>query len=277
MLKKKQDVSGYSAFSGENPNLALRTPEATSLSRSTSFNRHNIDTFFNNVQNVYARHEFTASDIWNCDETALTTLHKPQKVLAEKGLKQVGQVTSGERGQLVTMCCFINAAGNTAPPAYIFPRQRHLDVIGHLAPPNSLVLGHPSGWMTTENVIKIFEHFVRHVRCSKEKPAVLFLDNHESHISLEVINKARDSGVFLITFPPHSSHRLQPLDVSVYGPLKTRYNQTCAEYMTSNAGKPITIYNIAELSAKAYIEAFNKANLIKGFEKTGIWSLCLRR
>lgn len=43
--------------------------------------------------------------------------------------------------------------------------------------------------------------------------------------------------------------------------------------MTSNAGKPITIYNIAELAAKAYIEAFNKANLIKGFEKTGIWPL----
>jgi len=143
-------------FLRRNPNLALRTPEATSLSRSTSFNRHNIDTFFNNVQNVYARHEFTASDIWNCDETALTTVHKPQKVLAEKGLKQVGQVTSGERGQLVTMCCFINAAGNTAPPAYIFPRQRHLDVIGHLAPPNSLVLGHPSGWMTTENLIDEF-------------------------------------------------------------------------------------------------------------------------
>ncbi|XP_023311994.1 uncharacterized protein LOC111692299 [Anoplophora glabripennis] len=260
-------------FLRRNPNLSLRTPEATSLSRSTSFNKHNIGQFFDNVQNVYERFTISAADIWNCDETGLTTVHKPQKVLAKKGLKQVGQVTSGERGQLVTMCCFINAAGNTVPPAYIFPRQRHLEIIGRSAPTNSLILGHSSGWMTTENFIKVFNHFVEHARCSKEKPAVLFLDNHDSHVSIEVINAARNSGVHLITFPPHSSHRLQPLDVAVYGPLKTRYNQACDDFLASNPGKPITIYNIAELSQKAFVQAFSKNNIMKGFERTGIWPL----
>ena len=32
------------------------------------------------------------------------TVHKPPKVIASKGEKQVGQITSGERGQLITMC-----------------------------------------------------------------------------------------------------------------------------------------------------------------------------
>lgn len=270
---KKAGREWLFGFLRRNPRLGLRTPEATSLSRSTSFNKYNVDQFFENVQQVYGRCEFSAEDIWNCDETALTTVHKPQKVLAEKGLKQVGQITSGERGQLVTMCCFVNAAGNTVPPAYIFPRQRNLDVIGHSAPPNSLILGHPSGWMTGENFVKVFHHFIQHARCSQERPAVLFLDNHDSHVSIEIILAARSAGVHLITFPPHSSHRLQPLDVTIYGPMKTRYNQACDDFMATNPGKPITIYNIAELSHKAFVQAFSKTNIMSGFHRTGIWPL----
>ncbi|KAJ8912479.1 hypothetical protein NQ315_014579 [Exocentrus adspersus] len=54
------------------------------------------------------------------DETALTTVQNPGKVLATKGQKQVGQITSSERGTLVTMVGAINAIGNTIPPLLMF-------------------------------------------------------------------------------------------------------------------------------------------------------------
>ncbi|KAF2902158.1 hypothetical protein ILUMI_04033 [Ignelater luminosus] len=37
-------------------------------------------------------------------------------------MKQVGQVISGEKGILVTVCCFINVIENTASPFMIFPK-----------------------------------------------------------------------------------------------------------------------------------------------------------
>lgn len=45
----------------------------------------------------------------------------------QKGAKQVGQVTSGERGALLTAVLPINASGQSIPPFYIFPRVNFKD------------------------------------------------------------------------------------------------------------------------------------------------------
>ena len=58
-------------------------------------------------------------------------------------------------------------------------------------------------------------------RMYKKKPAVLLMNNYESHLSLEVVEMAWVNGLSIVTFPPQYPHRLQPLDVSFYGPLKS--------------------------------------------------------
>ena len=53
--------------------------------------------------------------ILNLDETGFTTVQKPGKIIAGKGDKQVGKVTSGERGELVTMCVAVTGTGSFLP------------------------------------------------------------------------------------------------------------------------------------------------------------------
>lgn len=167
----------------------------------------------------------------------MSTVQKPQRVLAQKGTKQLGQVVSGERGTLVTMICCVNAAGQSLPPAYIFPRVHFKDHMLNGASPNSKGFATSSGWMTNELFPQVLQHFISHMNSSKDHKTLLLLDNHASHVSLDTIQIAKENGVVLLTFPPHCSHRLQPLDVSVYRPLKAYINSGLDSWMLSNPGK----------------------------------------
>lgn len=75
----------------------------------------------------------------------------------------------------------------------------------------------------------------------------------------------------MVTLPPHTSHKLQPLDRSVFGPFKHFYNAAADDHMVTHPAEPITIYDIPALAAQAYPRAFNPMNIQKGFACTGIY------
>lgn len=103
--------------------VSIRKPEATSLSRSTSFHETNVEAFYTNLDSVHRRFgPIPPHSISNVEETGLSTVQTPARVLAPKGMKQVGRCTSAERGNLTTMIAAVNAIGNHIPPMLIFPR-----------------------------------------------------------------------------------------------------------------------------------------------------------
>ena len=205
--------------------ISLRTPESTSIGRATAFNRVNVGKFFNLLGNVLEKYTFDAKCIWNCDETGVTMVTKSPKVVAEQGSKQVGSLVSTERGELITVCAAVSACGQTIPPFFIFPRVHFRDHFLKGGPIGSAGYAHKSGWMTEENFKRFLEHFISFVKPTKDKPVLLLLDNHDSHVAFSVVQYAKDNGVVLLSFPPHCYHKLQPLDLSVFGPLKKRIGQ----------------------------------------------------
>ena len=61
--------------------------------------------------------------IFNLDETGVTTVQKVTKLVATKGIKQLGQITSREHVELMTVSSF----GQTLSPAFVFPRKNFIN------------------------------------------------------------------------------------------------------------------------------------------------------
>ena len=82
-------------------------------------------------------------------------------------------MTSGEKGSLVTMCDAVSAIGNSVPPMFIFPRQNFKDHFICAGPTGCVGVAHPSGWMTTENILVFIRHSAKYARPSTEKHVLL--------------------------------------------------------------------------------------------------------
>jgi hypothetical protein len=57
-------------------------------------------------------------------------------------------------------------------------------------------------------------------RNTSGKMILLICDGHHSHETIELRAMALGHQIELYCLPPHTSHRLQPLDIGVFGPLQ---------------------------------------------------------
>lgn len=51
--------------------MSVRVAQATSLSRATSFNKTNIEAFYNNLQTILDIHLYEPQHIYNIDKTGV--------------------------------------------------------------------------------------------------------------------------------------------------------------------------------------------------------------
>ena len=243
----------------------------TSISRAVAFNMPKVNEFFYVYSALLKSQTFVPSRVWNMDETGVSTVQRPTKIVAIKGIRTVGKMTSGERGTTVTVVCAFSAAGSYLPPMFIYPRKRMLAQLLTGAPPQSIGCKSDSGWTDASLFLDWLKHFASFTCCSKDNPHVVILDGHHSHKTLAAVNFAREKGIHLLTLPPHSTHKLQPLDVTFFKSLKSPYNRNADSWMVANPGKRISVYEIATIFGKAYLQTATPDKPIRGFEVTGIW------
>lgn len=165
----------------------------------------------------------------------------------------------------------MSASGQFLAPMLIFPRVRLTEQLKKGAPPETIFSCNTTGWMTTADFNVWFDHFLKHSRPTRADPVLLLLDGHVSHTkNLAFLDKAKQNYVTVISFPPHCSHRLQPLDVSYMAPLKNNFSKTIEKYLRKNPGKVVTINEISQLLGTAFIQTCSTSIAVNGFRKIGI-------
>ena len=278
-FSQKQKAAGKEWLDGflkRHNNLSVRVAEATSLQRAAGFNKVKVERFYDELQSLIFDNDckqlIPGVNIFNVDESGLTICHKPGKVIAEKG-KSVGGLTSAEKGKTVTVVCCVSASGVYVPPMMVYPRQRIRAEFLDNAPVGTIAAGSKTGWINAELFERWFDHFVESVHPNaRPQPVLLILDGHSSHTqNLNVITKARQSNVIVLSLPSHCTHRLQPLDLSFFKSLNTYYDQAAATWLRNHQGRAITELEIGGLFGIAYGKAATTSNAESGFRKSGIF------
>ena len=123
----------------------------------------------------------------------------------------------------------------------------------------------------TRNFSLFMKHFVQTVKVNIEHPVLLLLDNHYSHLAIDVLDYSKDNGVVFLSFPPHSSHKLQSLDRTVFGPPKKIWGPEQQTWMRNNPGKTTTIFDLPGILRKTWPQSAVSGKIVKGFEVTDIY------
>ena len=183
----------FEGFRARYPRLTIRTPQPLSYCRALCSNKETIDGIFGKLGALYGRLNLMSKplQIFNADESGVSIVHKPGKVVAELGQQNVYAITAAERG-------------------------------------------------------------------------------HSSHISIELIELARQNDVHLLCFPAHTTHILQPLNVGVFKSFKANFSKAYHKYIISHPGRVITSDVIAALVVEAWAMSLTPVSIMSGFKKCGI-------
>ncbi|KAK4299194.1 hypothetical protein Pmani_028512 [Petrolisthes manimaculis] len=268
--KRMATTDWYYSFMERHPDLVLKAPEGMSIARIVAFNKVNVETFFKAYTLALEKYQFTPDRIFNLDESSLSTVMKPCKVVCARGKPVATQVTR-ERGETMTFVGIISAAGQAVPPVFIIPRARWNPTFMRNTSFGSKGILHPSGWMNGDCFVQTLQHLHERSGSSDENKILLIMDNAECHMNINVVEFAIRHGIVIVTLPPHTTDKLQPLDVSVFGPFKTFLRALLNDHALMHPNEHITVHQLPEFACDAWTKAANPANILSGYRATGIW------
>lgn len=77
-------------------------------------------------------------------------------------------------------------------------------------------------WTSIEHGLQWLRRCFEPATCNKANGGyrLLICDGHDSHITGDFIDYCMDNNIVLLILPPHTFHLTQPLDISIFGPLK---------------------------------------------------------
>lgn len=195
------------------------------------------------------------------------------KVIATKGTRQVDGLVKGERGEHVTAHICFSATGVYVPPLIIFPRARFNPAFLEGKPEGAIVEFHSSGYMTVDIFLTWMKHFISFTQPSDTKYVLLTFDGHATHVkNVPALTLAKESHVVAIVFPPHCTHKVQPVDVSFNKPLSSYMAAESSTWTRRNRKKNLylTFKTLFQVLIPAYNRAATKEIAVSGFRKTGI-------
>jgi hypothetical protein len=77
--------------------------------------------------------------------------------------------------------------------------------------------------------------------------------------------------IHLLGFPPHTTHILQPLDVGIFGPIKSKFHSLCVTAGMCNTKATLNKLRFPVVWKNAISQAATKAVVSAAFRRSGLY------
>jgi hypothetical protein len=259
-------------FRTRHPRIKTCFSRTIDTARSIALDFSTIKSYFDNLGEVLREHKYPPSAIYNVDETGFSIGSSRKSVVLLDRLNQHREKKQPGRQEWITCLECVSASGVTLPPCLIFKGE---NLNSGWIPDEALAdwkfITSKKGW--TSDLIG-FEwlktHFQPFVSQTSNSRHLLIIDGHSSHVTARFIAYCITSKIDLFLLPPHSSHKTQPLDLSIFGPLKTAINlEVDRIFRHSTTRLPRVEWTSAYIKARA--RCFKPSSIESGFRKAGIY------
>lgn len=198
-----------------------------------SLNLTAVGYYFDALEKLNRENDISAGNWYAVDEMGLALgLVDKIQVIGEAGKKVQHKLQDGNR-KIVTVLKTICADDTSLCPTVVFKGQRLL---------------------------------------KKSLPRVLILDGHASHCTLAFLDLAISYNIFVVSYPPHTTHRLQGLDVVIFTVLKHHWFML-RDLREQRSGLPVKKEDFLEILAPAQTTTLTSALILKAFCKTSAYPI----
>jgi hypothetical protein len=255
---------------------------AIDAARKRADSAYKYALYFELLSRKLEEYELRPEDIYNMDEKGfmIGMLVKGLRIFSKRKYKEGGlkqRLQDGNREWITSIAC-ICADGSSLPPGLIYQAVsgdiqdtwlQDFDPKLH----DCFFASSPSGWTNDElGFAWLKDIFDRHTKeKARRRWRLLILDGHGSHITMKFIDYCNDNRILLMTYPPHSTHSLQPLDVGIFSPLSTAYSKQLEDFLHKSMGlSHITKRDFFRLFWPAWEQALSSKNILSSWRTVGI-------
>jgi hypothetical protein len=154
----------------------------------------------------------------------------------------------------------------------ILAGKNHLvDIWTNVKDPGARIALSDNGWTNDDLGFEWLQHFDAWSRKgSLGAYRLLLLDGHRSHLTLKFLRYAVDHNIILLCLPAHSTHRLQPLDVGIFGPMGKAYDALVKRFNRYD-GRGVTQREYVDWIQQARDKACTEKNILSSFAAVGLF------
>ena len=173
--------------------------------------------------------------ILNMDETSIPTEINKAKTIEVKGASNVKIKTTGKEKDCTTVVLSGTMSGKKLK-AMIIIKSKGKKKIQTSHDNIKIYFREKGSWMDFDGMT----YFINNIlspwsrTIPEGKRALLLLDNCKSHINYDIEDKLRKLKIDTKKFPSNTTSYLQPLDLTVNGPLKRHYETLWDDYQFNN-------------------------------------------